>query len=268
MTETLPPPHDRSHTNPWVACVLTLFPELFPGALAGGLTGKSLERGLWALETVNIRDFALEDRHQTVDDTCFGGGPGMVMRPDVVGAAIEATQARIHAAHGCTLPLLYLSPKGTLLTQEKADALAAGPGIILLSGRYEGIDQRILDVYPIEEVSIGDYVLTGGEIPAMVLLDACVRLLEGTVHNPESLAHDSLRGNLLECPHYTRPRIWAGQTVPDVLLSGNHQAIEMWRHAASESLTQARRPDLWEKYCVLRDAAALLKKPGKKRPSK
>lgn len=249
-----------THTpKPWHAAVLTLFPELFPGPLGGGLTGKSLDRGLWQLETVNIRDFALPDRHQTVDDTCFGGGPGMVMRPDVVGAAIEETRARLG-----DLPLIYLSPKGRLLKQEQADQWAAGPGVILLSGRYEGIDQRILDAYPIDEVSIGDYVLTGGEIPAMVLLDACVRLLEGTVHNPESLEHDSLRGFLLECPHYTRPRIWAGQTVPDVLISGNHQSIETWRRAESEALTRARRPDLWKKYCALRDRTSGPDKPTKK----
>jgi len=226
----------------WRATVLTLFPEMFPGALGLSLAGKALSDGTWALDTIDIRDFAT-DKHRSVDDTPAGGGAGMVMRADIAAAAIDAGSAK--AAPGT--PALYLSPRGTPLTQRRARELAQGPGVLLLCGRFEGVDQRVLDARDIEEISIGDYVLSGGELAAQVLIDACVRLLPGVAGNEVSLDDESFTSGLLEYPHYTRPREWEGRAIPDVLLSGDHEKIAKWRREQAEALTKARRPDLWEK---------------------
>jgi tRNA (guanine37-N1)-methyltransferase len=219
----------------WRATVLTLFPAMFPGPLAQSLAGRALERGAWSLEVHDIRAVAT-DRHRTVDDTPFGGGAGMVMRPDVLDAAIPPADGR---------PLVYLTPRGAPLTQARVRALAAGPGVTLICGRYEGVDQRVLDARGVEELSIGDYVLSGGELPALVLLDACIRLLPGVMGAAESAAEESFSDGLLEYPHYTRPAEWQGRAVPDVLLSGHHAAIAAWRRAEAERITRVRRPDLW-----------------------
>ena len=218
--------------------MLTLFPELFPGPLSASLAGEALKQGLWALDTVGIREFGL-GRHRTVDDTPAGGGAGMVMRADVVGAAIDAASARNPG-----VPRLFLSPRGDLLTQAKVRSLAAGPGVLLLAGRFEGLDERIIEARGLSEVSIGDYVLSGGELAAMVLIDAVVRLLPGVVGQAASLTEESFEAGLLEYPHYTRPREWEGRTIPDVLLSGDHKRIAAWRRAQAERLTAERRPDL------------------------
>ncbi len=226
--------------NIWTAKVLTLFPEMFPGPLAHSLAGKALADGLWSLDAVNIRDFAT-DRHSTVDDTPFGGGPGMVMRADVIDAAIE--DAALADA-----PLVYLTPRGTPLSQDIAAKLADGPGVTLICGRYEGIDQRVLDARDVTEISLGDFVLSGGEPAALALLDACVRLLPGVMGAEASLEEESFARGLLEYPHYTRPAEWCGRKVPDVLLSGHHRNIDAWRTEQAEMITQARRPDLWDRY--------------------
>jgi tRNA (guanine37-N1)-methyltransferase len=220
----------------WRATVFTLFPAMFPGPLGQSLAGKAQEQGRWALDIRDIRD-AASDKHRTVDDTPFGGGAGMVMRPDVLDAAIGPDDER---------PLLYLSPRGAPLTQARVRALAAGAGVRLLCGRYEGVDQRLLDARAAEEVSIGDYVLSGGELPALVLLDACVRLLPGVMGAATSADEESFSAGLLEYPHYTRPAEWRGRDVPTVLLSGHHAAIAAWRRHQAEALTQRRRPDLWQ----------------------
>jgi tRNA (guanine37-N1)-methyltransferase len=220
----------------WRASVLTLVPEIFPGPLGASLAGRALGSGRWSLDAVNIRDFAT-DRHRTVDDTPFGGGAGMVMRPDIVDAALEAvTDGR---------PLVYLTPRGRPFVQADAARFAAGPGLVLLCGRYEGVDQRVVEARGMEELSIGDFVLSGGELPALVMLDACVRLLPGVMGAAESAVEESFTGDLLEYPHYTRPAEWQGRRVPDVLLSGHHEAVATWRRAEAERLTRARRPDLW-----------------------
>lgn len=226
----------------WRAAVLTLFPEMFPGPLGLSLAGKALADGLWSLETTDIRDFAT-DKHRSVDDTPAGGGAGMVMRADIAAAAIDAAQASAHPG----TPAIYLSPRGTPLTQERVQNLAQGPGVILLCGRFEGVDQRVLDARDIEEVSIGDYVLSGGDLAALVLMDACVRLLPGVVGNEGTHSEESFASGLLEYPHYTRPREWEGRPIPDVLLSGDHEKIAKWRREQAEALTKSRRPDLWEK---------------------
>jgi len=223
-------------TAPWRAGVLSLFPEMFPGPLGHSLAGRALERGLWALEARDIRAFAT-DRHRTVDDTPFGGGAGMVMRPDILDAALASL------ADG--RPAICLTPRGRPLTQDRVRRLAAGPGVVLLCGRYEGIDQRVVDARALEEISIGDYVLSGGEPAAMVLLDACVRLLPGVMGAAASAEEESFAAGLLEYPHYTRPAEWNGRRVPDVLLSGHHQAVADWRRAEAERITRERRPDLW-----------------------
>lgn len=219
----------------WRATVLTLFPEMLPGPLGHSLAGRALERGAWSLEVRDIRDSA-PGRHRMVDDAPFGGGAGMVMRPDVLDAAIGTGDGR---------PLVYLSPRGVPLTQARARALAAGPGVTLICGRFEGIDQRVLDARAVEEISVGDYVLSGGELAALVLLDACVRLLPGTMGAAESALEESFSSGLLEYPHYTRPAEWQGRAVPEVLLSGHHAAIAAWRRAEAERITRDRRPDLW-----------------------
>jgi len=224
----------------WTATVLTIFPEMFPGPLGMSLSGRALEDGPWALETVDIRAFA-RDNHASLDDTPFGGGPGMVMRPDVVDAAVEAVADRPG-------PLVYLTPRGRPLSQARVRELAEGPGLRLLCGRYEGVDQRVVEARGMEAISIGDYVLSGGEPAAMVLLDACVRLLPGVLGAEESLAEESFEAGLLEYPQYTRPQDWQGRAVPEVLLSGHHARIAQWRRAQAEEITRERRPDLWTRY--------------------
>ncbi len=227
----------------WRASILTLFPEMFPGPLGLSLAGKALREGAWALEMLDIRGFAT-DRHRSVDDTPFGGGAGMVMRPDVVDAALEAATGT-----GPHRPAIYLTPRGRLLDQSLVRELAAGAGCILLCGRYEGVDQRVVEARGLMEVSIGDYVLSGGEPAALVLLDACIRLLPGVMGAAESAAEEShgLEG-LLEYPHYTRPAEWRGRRVPEVLLSGHHAEVARWRRAESERITRERRPDLWARH--------------------
>lgn len=226
--------------TPFAVRVLTLFPGMFPGPVGHSLAGRALRDGLWSLETVDIRGFA-RDKHGSVDDTPFGGGAGMVMRPDVVGDALAAV------SHSGT-PLIYLSPRGRLLDQARVRALASGPGMSLLCGRFEGVDERVLEAHEIEELSLGDFVLSGGEAAAIALIDACVRLLPGVVGQAESLAEESFADGLLEYPHYTRPQEWRGRRVPDVLLSGHHERVREWRRAEAERATRERRPDLWRRY--------------------
>jgi tRNA (guanine37-N1)-methyltransferase len=223
---------------PWRATVLTLFPELFPGPLSASLAGEALKQGLWALEAIGIREFGL-GRHRAVDDTPAGGGAGMILRADVLGAAIDSAVAGNPQA-----PRICLSPRGEPLTQLMVRELAKGPGVLLLAGRFEGIDQRVIEARALREVSIGDYVLSGGELAAMVLIDAAVRLLPGVVGQAASLAEESFEAGLLEYPHFTRPREWEGRPIPDVLLCGDHQRIAQWRRAEAERLTAERRPDL------------------------
>jgi tRNA (guanine37-N1)-methyltransferase len=227
----------------WRATVLTLFPEMFPGPLGLSLAGKALGDGTWALETLDIRDFAT-DKHRSVDDTPAGGGAGMVMRADIAAAAIDAARAKAEPG----TPTLYLSPRGKPFTQARAHELAKGPGLLLLCGRFEGVDQRVLEARGVEEISIGDYVLSGGELAAQVLIDACVRLLPGVAGNEVSLAEESFASGILEYPHYTKPREWEGHAIPEVLLSGDHERIARWRREQAEALTKTRRPDLWEKH--------------------
>lgn len=224
---------------PWRASVLTLFPEMFPGPLCVSLVGTALEAGLWSLALHQIRDFGI-GRHRAVDDTPAGGGAGMVMRADVLAAAID----RARETDG-DLPLLYMSPRGVPLTQERVRALSQGPGAMILAGRFEGVDERLIEARGVTEVSIGDYVLSGGELPAMVLIDACVRLIPGVLGAEESLAHESFEDGLLEYPQYTKPREWDGLPTPEVLMSGDHKKIAEWRRAEAERLTRERRPDLW-----------------------
>lgn len=223
----------------WRASVLTLFPEMFPGPLGLSLAGRALAAGLWSLDARNIRDHAA-GRHRTVDDTPFGGGAGMVLRPDVIDAALAAVEDG--------RPLVCLTPRGLPLTQGRVRRYAEGPGVVLLCGRYEGIDQRVIEARGLEEVSIGDYVLSGGELGAMVLLDASVRLLPGVMGAAESAEEESFGAGLLEYPHYTRPAEWQGRRVPEVLLSGHHGAVAAWRRDEAERITSERRPDLWAAY--------------------
>ena len=232
----------ETHQDPWTATVVTLFPDMFPGPLGHSLAGRALEDGLWRLEALDIRDFA-HDRHRTVDDAPFGGGASMVMKADVADAAMAAGMAVCPGA-----PAIYLSPRGRLLDQARVNALAEGPGVTLLCGRYEGVDERVIEARSLEEVSLGDFVLSGGEPAAIVLIDACVRLLAGVVGNAESLDEESFADELLEYPHYTRPQDWRGQTVPEVLVSGHHEKVRAWRRDQMEKITQARRPDLWDRH--------------------
>jgi tRNA (guanine37-N1)-methyltransferase len=233
--------------KPWTARILTLFPEMFPGPLGHSLAGKGLEAGLWALETVDIRAFA-RDKHRSVDDTPFGGGPGMVMRPDVVDAAIGSI---VDAAGGDPGGrVLYLSPRGRLLDQALVRELAQGAGVNLLCGRYEGLDERVIEARGLEEVSLGDFVLSGGEPAAIALIDACVRLLPGVLGAEATLEEESFERGLLEYPHYTRPAVWQGRAVPEVLISGHHERIRAWRLERAEEITGARRPDLWSRYAA------------------
>ena len=233
---------------PWRAWVLTLLPEAFPGPLGFSLAGRALAAGTWALETVDIRAHA-PGRHRTVDDKAFGGGPGMVMRADVLAAAVDFAAAEAaRLAAGATVPRIYLSPRGAPLAQARVRALAEGPGAILVCGRFEGIDERVIEARGIEEVSLGDFVLSGGEPAALALIDSVVRLLPGVLGAAESLAEESFGGALLEYPHYTRPQAWEDRAVPEVLLSGDHRAIAAWRLAEAERVTRERRPDLWARY--------------------
>lgn len=227
----------------WAARVLTLYPEMFPGPLGHSLAGTALAKGLWALETVDIRGFA-SDKHATVDDAPFGGGPGMVLRPDVLAAAIDATEARAEPR----LPLIFLSPRGARLTQRRVRELAAGAGSVLICGRFEGVDERVIEAREVEELSVGDYILSGGEPAAHALLDAVVRLLPGVIGSEESPVEESFEAGLLEYPQYTRPRMWEERQVPEVLLSGDHEEIRRWRRAEAERITRERRPDLWQAY--------------------
>lgn len=228
---------------PFHARVLTLFPELFPGPLGASITGRGLAEGLWSLDVVDIRDFAA-DRHRTVDDAPFGGGPGMVMRPDVLAAAIDATIAGAGPV-AARQPRVYFSPRGRRLDQALVREMVAAGGATLVCGRFEGIDERLIEGRGLVEVSLGDFVLSGGEIAALALLDAVARLLPGVAGNAESLVEESFADGLLEYPQYTRPREWEGREVPAVLLSGDHGRIAAWRRAEAERLTAERRPDLW-----------------------
>jgi tRNA (guanine37-N1)-methyltransferase len=222
----------------WRATVLTIFPEMLPGPLAYSLAGKALRAGLWRLETVDIREFA-RDKHRSVDDAPFGGGPGMVMRPDVLDAAIDGC--------GGVGPAILLSPRGYRLDQQRVRTLAAGLGVMLICGRFEGVDERVLEARKVEEVSLGDFVLSGGEPAAIALIDACVRLLPGVIGDAQALAEESFADGLLEYPQYTRPQLWQGRRVPEVLVSGDHGRIRAWRRSEAERLTRERRPDLWER---------------------
>jgi tRNA (guanine37-N1)-methyltransferase len=227
--------------SPWTVRVLTLFPEMFPGPLGQSLAGKALERGDWKLEATDIRGFAT-DKHRSVDDTPFGGGPGMVMRPDVVDAALD------HATRDGLAPAIYLTPRGRVLSQDLVKSLAAGPGAVVLCGRYEGLDERVIEARGLLEVSLGDFVLSGGEPAAIALIDACVRLLPGVMGAEETLDEESFEAGLLEYPHYTRPAEWCGRQVPEVLMSGHHEKIRAWRRQQAEETTKSRRPDLWAVY--------------------
>lgn len=231
----------------WQATVLTIFPEMLPGPLAFSLAGKALSAGLWRLETVDIRDFA-RDKHRSVDDAPFGGGPGMVMRPDVLDAALEGS--------GGVGPAILLSPRGRRLDQARVRMLAAEPGMTLICGRFEGVDERFVEHRAVEELSLGDFVLSGGEPAAIALIDACVRLLPGVVGAAETLVEESFGEELLEYPHYTRPQLWQGRAVPEVLLSGDHARIRAWRRAEAERVTRERRPDLWTRYRATRNCGA------------
>jgi tRNA (guanine37-N1)-methyltransferase len=231
----------------WRATVLTIFPELFPGPLGASLAGKAIANGLWSLEALDIRDFAT-DRHRSVDDTPAGGGPGMIMRADVLGRAIDAVA-------GDDRPRLLMSPRGQPLTQAWVRNLVQGPGIVAVCGRFEGVDERVIEARGLVEVSIGDYVLAGGELAAMVVIDACVRLIPGVMGRECSGADESFSANLIEYPQFTRPQMWEGLAIPEVLTCGDHGKVEAWRRAEAERLTRERRPDLWAAYRANRQSA-------------
>jgi tRNA (guanine37-N1)-methyltransferase len=234
----------------FAATVLTLYPEMFPGPLGVSLAGRALEDGVWSLDTVQIRDFAT-DKHRTVDDTPAGGGAGMVLKADVLAACIDHARARQPAC-----PVLAMTPRGTPITQARVRVLAAGPGVTLLCGRFEGFDERIFAGRDVEEVSLADIVLSGGEPAAIAILDACIRLLPGVMGAPSSGAEESFEEGLLEYPHYTRPQEWEGRTIPEVLRSGDHAKIAAWRKKRAEEDTRSRRPDLWERHRGARDRSA------------
>ena len=230
----------------FAATVLTLYPEMFPGPLGVSLAGRAMAEGKWSLDAVQMRDFAI-DRHRTVDDTPAGGGAGMVLRVDVLSAAVDHA---LTAHPDC--PVLAMTPRGAPLTQARVRALAAGPGVTVLCGRFEGFDERIFAGRPVEQVSVGDIVLSGGEPAALMLLDACIRLLPGVMGAPSSGAEESFENGLLEYPHYTRPVEWEGRTIPEVLRSGDHAKIAAWRKHQAEGDTRSRRPDLWERHTGVR----------------
>ncbi|WP_407177883.1 tRNA (guanosine(37)-N1)-methyltransferase TrmD [Bradyrhizobium sp. STM 3562] len=231
-------PTSQNDRPAWQATVLTLFPDMFPGPLGVSLAGKALATGLWALAARDIRDSAT-DRHRSVDDTPAGGGPGMVLRADVLATAIDAAEVAPDR------PRLLMSPRGRPLTQSLVRELAAGPGPLIVCGRFEGVDQRVIEARNLEEISIGDFVLSGGEIAAMALIDACVRLLPGVMGKAQSAAEESFSASLLEYPQYTRPQLFEGRAIPEILTSGDHAKVAAWRRAEAEALTRARRPDLW-----------------------
>ena len=220
--------------------IFTLYPEIFPGPLAGGIYGKAMSKGLWNLKTVNIRDYA-DDKHKTVDDTVFGGGSGMLMKPDVVAKSLDKNISKGEK-------IFYLSPKGKKFNQDFANSLSKQNGINLICGHFEGIDDRLLSTRNIEEISIGDYVLSGGETAALVILDSILRLIPGVLGNKDSAKDETFENSLLEYPQFTKPKIWEGKSVPDVLFSGDHAKIKSWRLSQSEAITRRQRPDLWEKY--------------------
>ncbi|WP_421789419.1 tRNA (guanosine(37)-N1)-methyltransferase TrmD [Hyphobacterium sp.] len=227
----------------FTASVLTLFPEAFPGPLGVSLIGAAQKKGLWALETVDIRKFS-RHKHASVDDTPAGGGAGMVLRPDVAAAAIDA----VHASGDEERPLIYMTPRGRPLTQSRVREWADGPGVVVFCGRFEGLDDRVVKARKLEEISVGDAVLAGGEAAALCLIEACVRLIPGVLGDPASAEEESFEGDLLEYPHYTRPRVWEDEEIPEVLLSGDHGAVARWRREMAEQTTKERRPDLWERY--------------------
>lgn len=231
----------ESPNPPFHAQILTLFPEMFPGPLGVALAGKALSEGLWKLTVLNIRDFAT-DKHKTVDDTPYGGGAGMVLRPDVVASAVRSAVQN----WGPAAKKIYLSPRGRVLNQELVEEILGGGSVLLLCGRYEGVDQRVLEAEGLEEVSLGDFVLAGGEVAAMALLEACTRLIPGVMGNEATKEEESFTAGLLEYPHYTRPPVWEGLKVPEVLLSGHHEKVNVWRHEQAKALTRHRRPDLWK----------------------
>jgi tRNA (guanine37-N1)-methyltransferase len=232
----------------WRATVLTIFPDMFPGPLGVSLAGQALQRGVWSLAAIDIRDHAT-DHHRSVDDTPAGGGPGMVMKPDVVARAIDA-------AGDDARPRLLMSPRGTPLTQAMVEELAAGPGVVAVCGRFEGVDERVVEARALREISLGDYVLSGGEIAAFALLDACVRLLPGVMGRAESAAEESFGHGMLEYPQYTRPQVWEGREIPKILLSGDHGQVAAFRRAEAERLTRERRPDLWAAHVARGQARA------------
>ncbi len=229
----------------WRVAILTLFPEMFPGLLGASLPGKALKDGVWSLETLDIRQFA-SDKHASVDDTPYGGGAGMVMRPDVLDAAIRGAEAKF----GGATRKIYLSPRGRVLDQALVKELAAETSLLLVCGRYEGVDQRVIDAQGLEEISLGDFVLAGGEVAAMALIEACVRLVPGVLGNAATTEEESFEAGLLEYPHYTRPALWKDASVPEVLISGHHEKVRVWRQEQAEKITQARRPDLYERYVL------------------
>ena len=231
-----------SNRNTWSATVLTIFPGIFPGVLGASLAGKALEQKIWQLNVLGIRSFAA-NKHSSVDDTPYGGGAGMVMRPDVVDAAIRGAEEKF----GKPARKVYLSPRGRVLDQALVKELTEAGSILLLCGRYEGVDQRVIDAHNLEEISLGDFVLAGGEVAAMTLIEACVRLLPGAVGNAETHAEESFEKGLLEYPHYTRPAVWDGRAVPEVLVSGHHEKVKSWRRQKAEEITRERRPDLYGK---------------------
>ena len=231
---------EKSTPQPWSVTALTLFPDAFPGILDTSIIGTARNNGIWALETVDIRDFA-DNKHRNVDDTPAGGGPGMVMKPNIAAAAIDSVA-------GKGRPIIYMSPRGKPLTQKRVRELVSGPGVIVFCGRFEGLDQRVIEARQMEEVSIGDFVLAGGEVAAMAMLEACIRLLPGVLGDAASAEQESFETGLLEHPLYTRPRDWEGREIPDVLLSGDHQKIAEWQLTQAQKITKARRPDLYDAY--------------------
>jgi len=232
----------------WQARVLTLYPEMFPGPMDTALAGKALSKGVWALDVVDIREYA-RDKHGTVDGAPSGGGPGMVLRADILADALDVSGEKDEISR----PSIVLTPRGRPLTQERVKALAVGPGVTLICGRFEGIDQRVIEARELEEISVGDAVLSGGEIAAMMVLDACVRLLPGVMGDAASMEQESFEGDLLEFPQYTLPRQWEGYEIPEVLLSGHHGKIAEWRQKQAEADTKSRRPDLWDRYKARQD---------------